>query len=132
MESKKQLVVWVKEKFPSLYQEALRKVNRRKRKSGGMGGIGDFFGDMFSSIKDLAPTVLQLKQQKALMKMQLKRAQQGLPPANVKDYTPVLRTQIDVGKDTRKAIGNEMSKYIIPAGIGLGALVLLLALKRGR
>lgn len=119
-------IAWTKKTFPRLYHAALLDIKQKK----GLGGIGDFFGDLVGSLKDLAPSYLQFKQQKDLMKMQLKRAQSGLPPADVKDYTPVIKTQIDLAPETRRAVVNQTANLIKPLMIGGGVLLGIMALKR--
>lgn len=124
--NQQRFIAWTKKTFPKLYHAALLDIKSKK----GLGGIGDFFGDLIGSLKDLAPSYLQFKQQKDLMKMQLKRAQQGLPPADVKDYAPVIKTQIDLAPATRTAVIGGMKDMIMPIAIGGGVLLLVLALKK--
>jgi len=127
--NRKSFLQWTKKKFPKLYQRALLDVQSKK----GLGesdsnGFTDFFGNIFSSLKDLAPSVLQFKQQKSLMKMQLERAKQGLPPANVADYTPTFKAQVDLAPSTRRAVitgATDMMKPILIGGAALAAFLIL-------
>jgi hypothetical protein len=138
--SKKQFVAWVKKHHPKLYRKALAKTGQAN-----MGAVdvnappaqkeSTWLDTITSTIKQLAPSVLQFQQQKKLMDMQLKRAEAGLPPASVDQYTPVLRVQTDLAPETRKAVmatGMEISKPIIYGGLGLLGLFLYLQSKKRR
>ena len=75
---------------------------------------------------------MQYRQQKDLMKMQLQRAQAGLPPANVADYTPVLKIQTELAPETRTAFIDQLGKPIIFGGLALAAFMLFSGKKRRR
>lgn len=119
-------LVWTKKTFPKLYHAALLKNKARSN----LQGMGGFFDDIIGSITDLAPAYLSFKNQKDLMKMQLKRAEQGLPPANVADYTPVIKTQVELAPATRSAVVGGIKDMIMPLAIGGGILLVILAMKK--
>jgi hypothetical protein len=126
-ENQKNFVVWTKKNFPKLYQAAILDMQK-----GEMGGFADFFTGITDSITNLAPSYLQFRQQKSLMKMQLKRAKAGLPPANVSDYTPVIKTRVDLAPDTRTALVGGVKDMLMPLAIGGGILLVILAMKKKR
>lgn len=126
-DSKKMFILWVKKNNPKLYRAALMQANKGQN----LLGMGGWLDTMVTTITDVAPKYLQYKQQKKVMKMQMKRAARGLPPANVADYAPVIKTEIEIAPETRKSImrdtGKMMSPYMIGAGVlGVTALFLLL------
>lgn len=119
-------VVWVRKTHPALYKKAISKT---PGKMGGMGGWIDMFT---STVSNIAPKYLQYKQQKTLMKMQLKRAERGLPPAKVADYTPVISTRVDLAPETRQAViksGQKAVQPLIYGLLGLGAVFLIMKKK---
>lgn len=126
--NQKNFVLWIRKFNPKLYRAALLRANKKH----GLSGIGDFFGDLLGNLTDLAPKYLQFKQQKDLMKMQLKRAQEGLPPAKVEDYAPVIKTRIDLAPATRTAMVGGIKDIMMPLAIGGGVLLLVLAMKKRR
>lgn len=121
-QSRKEFIAWVKKTNPKLYRAAL--VN-----SDGMSAsMNDWFTKVTDSITNLAPKYLQFKQQKDVMKMQMKRANQGLPPAKVEDYAPVIKTRIDLAPETRAEIIkggrdslSDFGKPLIYGGLALAA-----------
>ena len=128
---------WLKENDPFLYRVALKRNEITSQKVNGLsGGVADFFNSIIDTVKTAAPQVLQYNQQKAIMKMQLERAEKGLPPANVDDYTPSVKISPVITPETEQAItrvavqsakegvGAFMSKWGVPLVVG-GALLIL-------
>lgn len=128
-QSKKLYVIWVKKNFPKLYRAALV-----SNAGNGMGGGWDWLDNITESITSLAPKYIQYKQQKKVMKMQMDRAKQGLPPANVADYAPVIKTQIDLAPETRKELidagSTSLKEMVLPISLAVGAGVLFYSLKK--
>ena len=94
--AKKQFVKWVQKHDPIIYRAALKRMAMRGRGLGDMGAIdwGGIFsniGTVAQEVVKVAPDIYAAKQQKELMDMQMKRAERGLPPANIEDYTPVIK-----------------------------------------
>lgn len=77
-----------------------------------------------TSLTAAIPALSQAYQQKKLFNLQMQRAQQGLPPLEVEQYTPPMRVQAGVDTGTQRLIG-----WGIAGALGLGALFLL---SRGR
>lgn len=117
---KKQALHWVKRNDPVLYKTALKRHLQARKGLSGVGGISDFFTTLVDTAKTAVPIVTQYKAQGKILKAQLKRAEQGLPPLQVDDYSPVLRVEPSFGTS-----GNTIAKYAIPIAIGVGALILL-------
>lgn len=126
-ESQAAFIKWMKRNNPRLYRAALMRMkNNGSRMGAWYDGAGDWFSGLTKSITDLAPKYLQYKQQKKVMKMQIKRAEQGLPPANVADYAPVIKTRIDLAPETRRELidaGRKSVKDMLwPIGLGIAGL----------
>ena len=108
----------VKRKYPEIYRAAIDRIEPIMS----LNGLGaettekqsGFIDSLISSISTAMPAYLQLKQQQTLFKMQMDRAKAGLPPANVADYAPVLKTQVDIAPDTRNALISETSSMLKP------------------
>ena len=119
-------LAWVKNKYPKIYRMALLKAGQKRR---GLSGLGQetesWWSSIVTGIKEAIPAALQYKQQKDLMSMQLARAQAGLPPANVADYTPVLKIETDLAPATRTAFIDQLGKPVIFGALALGAFLLL-------
>ena len=119
VQSKKAFIMWLKANDPFLY-EATLKTNELKNLKNGMGLTVDW-GGMFNSaidtIKTAAPEYLKFQQQKKIMKMQMKRAEQGLPPANVADYTPAEKLAPEITPETEAAI-NRVAVQAVKEGTG--------------
>ena len=130
---------WLKENDPFLYRVALKRneiVNASQQVNGLSGSVADFFNNIIDTVKTTAPQVLQYNQQKKIMEMQLKRAEQGLPPANVDDYTPSVKiapvitpateqaiTRVAV-QSAKEGVGAFMGKWGMPLGVGAALLFL--------
>lgn len=135
---KKQFAQWLKRNDPFLYGVAVKRFQREQQ---GLSGFTDFFSSVLETVKVAAPQVLQYRQQKKIMDMQMDRAKRDLPPLDATAYSPSVtispqitpeteRAMTRVAIETTKQAGNDMKKYLIPAGLGLAALLFLK--KRGR
>ena len=117
---------WVKSQHPKIYRMALLRAGNRGRSLSGLGQEEvSWWSKMVTSIQEVIPAALQYRQQKDIMKMQLQRAQAGLPPANVADYTPVLKIQTDIAPETRAAFFDQLGKPVIFGGLALAAYMIL-------
>lgn len=76
------------------------------------------------TIADLAKTYILTRQQKSIMDMQLKRAEQGLPPVDVATMAPTVRVIGDLPPQTKT--------MLTLAIIGIGAAVILPMFARRR
>lgn len=74
-------------------------------------------------VQQVVPAALQLYRESQATKLQMKRAEQGLPPLPLDYYSPPVRVEASVDRSTQ----------MILAGLGIaGALGLLFLLSRGR
>ena len=90
------------------------------------GGLFDSIGTTLTSI---APVLAQAYREKLAIKAQMARAQAGLPPLDISQYSPDLRVQTTVGasEDTNRTV------LILAAGAAaVGALALALSRRRRR
>jgi len=122
---------WLRDIDPELYSRTMT-MTKAKRAQGyslsdydeNLGGIWD---DIKGSLSAVLQTGLKLKQQRDLYKLQMARAERGFPPLKVDEFAPVIKTEIEIGQKTRNQLFSEVGagfkKYMIPAGIGLVALI---------
>lgn len=143
-EIQRQYVEWFKRHEPFWYRVAMKRLDMQSSPSQNMlRGLGVSWSGVFTSlvdtVKEAAPAYLQAKQQKEIMEMQLKRAEKGLPPANIDDYTPSVKIQPTITPETEQAITRVATQSLqsgltkaLPwiAGI-VGAVLLLPMLLRG-
>jgi len=113
-----QFVEWVRLNEPSLYKATIAQV-----------GIGEadkkkWWESFVGAAKQLVPVLVGAKSQKKILDVQLKRAKAGLPPLNVNQISPTVRVQA--------GITPELTRILIPVGIGALALILFFAFKKKR
>jgi len=123
-QSQQEFLRWVSKEYPALSEQLKNRIDgdlalaasdaTQKPK-----GIWD---SIVSGIKDLAPQYLQFKNQKKIMSMQLKRAEQGLPPLNVEQLAPTVRVQAGLSPD--------LKRFIFPIVALIGATGLYLVLRK--
>ncbi|PCI44008.1 MAG: hypothetical protein COB41_05585 [Proteobacteria bacterium] len=101
---------WLSKKDPFIYRVIMK---RHELERGEYQNLGNFFSSFdwsgllkgaADTIKNVAPQVMKYKQQEKILDMQLKRATQGLPPANVDDYTPSIKIAPQITPATEQAI----------------------------
>ena len=138
-QSKREFLRWFKQNEPMLYRVAEKRLKIQGHKRLGATeekskfSLSDFFKSAVETVKQALPTYLQAKQQKQIMDMQIKRAEQGLPPADVEAYTPAIKIQPVVTPDTEKVIervaiktlSSGTNKLLMFGALGLGALIFL-------
>lgn len=112
---------WLARDFPAVH-ERLR-AQRPDLLSTAMAGLGQAepvaAKTTGQKIADFVLPLLQVYQQREILKLQLKRAQAGQPPLDVESLTmPAARVEIEAGKETRRT-------GLIALGIGaaLGAVL---------
>lgn len=104
--SQKQFVAWVTKNYPAMTQQIKQRIDADQ-----LGAVTDpqtkpvgIWASIVGGIKDLAPAYLQFQNQKKIMSMQLKRAEQGLPPLNVEQLAPTVRVQAGLSPDIKKML----------------------------
>lgn len=130
---RKKFLQWLKSVDPSLYQKVMLRVDASQAGRGISGmsleGFGGLWDDIKGTVNDVLSTGLQLKQQRDLYKLQLARAEKGLPPLNADQVAPTIKTQVEIGPETRgqlfDEIGAGLKRYALPLAVGAGALFVL-------
>jgi hypothetical protein len=138
VDSKQAFVQWVKRNDPFLYNVAAKRaaiVN-----GDGLGGLLDMFTSLSETVTKIAPQVLQIDAQRRILKTQLARAKQGLPPLETAEYAPTVKVSAAVTPEmeqaaTRVAIqstqaGLTQLQPFILGGMGLLAVYLFMRAKR--
>lgn len=138
-----QFVTWLKNTHPELYAEAVKRTEAWREKMAAASGrpatiegLNETTGESQSWWEKLTETVttlgtsyLSYKNQQDAIEINLERAQQGLPPIDMSQSAPVVRTQIDVTPEIaerlRQTSGEVMKKTLLIAGAGLAAVLLL-------
>lgn len=119
----------VRTQYPDVYRQAMAMVKKD------LSGLGFDFTSMFSTftnaVSQVAPQILQLKQQRDMLKIQTERAKKGLPPVeNTAGYNvalPYETTQSGAYNVEARFMGMPV-KYLLIGGSIL--LIALFALRR--
>ena len=98
----------------------------------GLGQDTSWWQKLTSGALALGTTYLALKNQRDAMKMNLARAEQGLPPLDVAATAPVIRTQVEIDPALAAKIGGSIGSGLNTTMLMVGAGVLLLVLFMGR
>jgi len=125
-----QFLTWVKRNFPDAYYAAL---NRADNSS--LAGLGEeeaptqtFWQKMTAGLTAVGTTYLSLKNQRDAMKLNLARAEQGLPPIDAGVTAPVIRTQIDLPPDVLDKLtagaGQQFNKVLLIGAAAVAAFFL--------
>ena len=123
-----QFMAWVKDNYPELYLRAQNTARKEgSEPSAQLAGLGEGFWEKFSStVTGLGTTYLTLKNQRDAMKLNMQRAEQGLPPVDAGVTAPVIRTQIDLPPDVINRISSEagmnVNKILIFGAAAIAAL----------
>lgn len=100
---------WLQVNDPFLFQVAKKRAEIQKGGSlAGMGFLTDInWGDLAKSaietVKSVAPSLVQYKAQSKILKTQLKRAEQGLPPMDASQYAPTVNIAPEITPETEAA-----------------------------
>ena len=141
--AKRLYIKWMKDNEPFLYRVGIKKAQLKNQSlSGTMGAINwsGIFTNIGETVKQLAPAALQYKQQRKLLDVQVKRAEQGLPPLDVQDYAPAVRIEPQINEETEQAITRVAQQSVktgakqlmVPLAIGAALLVFVAVRRRGR
>lgn len=150
-QSKMQFLKWLEKRDPAVFDLAMKRFQIKQGETAlhGMGAINwgsigenitGFFNTAAETVKNVLPTVIQYKAQSKVLDSQLKRAEQGLPPLNVADYSPVMtiNPRIDPASEaalTRIAVQSTSTgvEKIMPWALGgLGLVMLMMTMRGGR
>lgn len=128
-----QFLTWVRKRFPELYFAAVDVADENGLS--GLGAEGDSWWQRASgALLGLGTTYLALKNQRDAMRLNLARAEQGLPPVDVSATAPVIRTEIDLPPDVINKLttgaGTQVNKILLFGGVALLAVMLLMQRKK--
>lgn len=129
-EEQREFMNWLLENYPETYTATMLEV-------GGSGGLqaahtkpdsgGGWWNKIVSAVETIAPKLIQAKAQRSILKTQLQRARQGLPPLDTRNLSPVIRIQPELPYGTASAI----KRYVLPGlAIGGGLLILLMFINK--
>lgn len=120
MSAKEQFINWLETNDPALYV-VIKKRLEIERSKNGLGNVDQtqpsIWQTITQTIKDVAPTLVQLPFQKRLLDAQMKRAEQGLPPLNVDDYTPTMKIGATITPENEAAL-TRIATETAKSGIG--------------
>lgn len=125
-----QFVTWLKNTHPDLWQGIMQSE---------LGGLGvheapeavperSMWEKIIDGATKVGSTYLQYEAQRKILKMNIERAQQGLPPLDpsIIGATPVIRTEIDISPEMAAGLKQKLGMGIgTIALIGAGVLLLL-------
>lgn len=114
------LARWIARAHPAALKKAMA-ANPQLFAAAGLGSIAAGAPSLVDKATSIANAVLpfiQLEAQRKLLKVQVKRAEQGLPPLDTTNIdVPAARAEVDVGPGTRS--------MVTKVGLGLAALAAL-------
>lgn len=142
-----QFVNWLQENHPALAAAA---INAAQSDTVSVNGLGQF--SFTTAIKETADTAAQtggsiwekltgaatalgtsylaLKNQRDMMKINIARAEQGLPPLDVATSAPVVRAQVDIdpalARDLASNVGSTLNRTLLIGGAAVIALILFM------
>jgi len=122
--AKKRFIQWLNKNHPDLLNRAIRDADVPRDQLGlngfGQGDDRPWYDRILDATEKLVPIWAGIEQQKELIKINERRAKQGLDPINQAQF------EVEAGEATRKEIGQSvkagLGQYKIPIYIGLGLL----------
>lgn len=103
MSANKELYNWLKDNDPFLLEVAKQ---RYALEQSGLAGFTDFLNNIVETVKNVAPSVVNMQSQKKILDIQLKRAEQNLPPLDTTQYSPVIRVAPEITPQAQAAARN--------------------------
>ena len=138
MQSKKlkaqmQFLTWLDNKHPELYDAVMLKIMRQDDAKK-MAGLGEeetesMWSKITTGLMAVGTTYLSLKNQRDAMKLNLARAEQGLPPVDAGVTAPIIRTEIDLPPDVidklTSTAGLQINKILLFGGVALALFFIM-------
>lgn len=128
-----EFAAWLKREHPAVYKRAKAAADR-KAEAKQLSGLGEddakqgWFSTFLENAAAVGSTYLNLKNQRDALKMNIERAQAGMPPVDL-ETTPTLKTQVELPPDVVDKIsasaGLQVNKILLFGGLGLAAFMLL-------
>lgn len=126
-----QFADWLKRTHPAIYAKAINAATAQEAVQG-LGETapsGSFWQKFSDAAMGLGTTYLALKNQRDAMKINLERAQQGMPPIDAGSTAPVVRTQVQIDPVTADKLastaGEGINKTLLLAGVAIAAFLYL-------
>jgi len=117
-----QFADWLKTNHPAIFARAIRVAEKSTATLEGLGEepTKSFWEKFSDAAVGIGTTYLSLKNQRDAMKLNLERAQQGLPPIDAATSAPVVKTQVDLSPELT-------TRLVSTAGEGINKVLLLVA-----
>lgn len=113
--SKSMFISWLKDHDPGLYKLA---IYRAKLQQGeGLGAWTDIFSSIVNTVKEVAPSVVNMQAQKRILDLQIERARAGQPPADVADYTPAIKISPEISAESEESL-KRIAVETVRQGVG--------------
>ncbi len=129
-----QFLTWVRNEFPDLFNVAVERANVSEQAQM-LEGLGQddqvpWYKKVASTLLAAGTTYLALRAQRDAMKINIARAEQGLPPIDTAGLAPVIRTQIElepeiIDKITGSA-GVQVNKMLLFGAAAVVAIMLFM------
>lgn len=129
-----QFLTWVRDNFPDLYNVAIEQANVSEQAQM-LQGLGAEDGEPWykkvaSTLLAAGSTYLALRAQRDAMKINVARAEQGLPPIDTAGLAPVIRTQIELEPEVIEkvtgAAGIQVNKMLLFGAAAVVAIMLFM------
>jgi hypothetical protein len=122
---------WLQQNHPALASAA---IDYADSPNNNMSGLGEesWWQKLAAGATALGTTYLALKNQRDTMKLNIARAEQGLPPLDVAATAPVIRTQVEIDPALARKIGGGIGAGLNTTMLMVGAGILLVVLLMGR
>jgi hypothetical protein len=126
-----QFMTWLKKTNPGLYREVVKRADASTLGAAENGeGETSWWQKAVAGLATVGTTYLTLKNQRDAMKINLQRAQQELPPIDMGDSAPVVRTQIDLPPDVITKIttsaDTNINKMLLFGAAAVAAIMLFM------
>lgn len=132
---------WLEDNDPFAYKVVMERYKLKKGQNlnGVMDNVGDIFNSAVDTVKNVLPSVMNYKQQKKIMDIQIERAKRGEAPIDAEQYTPPVGVEVGVsaeGEEAAKRIASDTLRQGIgdmkPYFFGGLAIALFLLMKNRR
>lgn len=134
LKSKVEFARWLKESDPFLFEAAKKHYQLTQAEELGAFSLPKinfkaFANSIVSTVKSVAPKLVEYRVQKEVLKEQMKRAEQGKPPLQNTRYTPTVpvnqvtpETEQAAIKVAQQSMGPNLGKMLPFIALGAGAL----------
>ena len=130
-EARIQFMAWVQQNFPALAAAAIEAAENNSVSGLGQMGPpapeqlgGSFWEKLTSGALALGGTYLTLRAQRDAMKLNLARAEQGLPPIDPGLSAPTIRTVIDIDPNLARNLASNIGSGLNRTLLFVGAAIL--------